>query len=143
MSRQNADVAAEIYSAFDFKSAAAGRLDELFDRLADPDFEIEPPPIYPDMGVYRGLDEVKGFFRMLTQVWEEWKFEPGEMEGAGDKVLVPVALQAKGRGSGLELPGEGFHVWTFRDGRVTRIHTYFDEAEARRAAGLADLQSRG
>jgi len=48
MSPRNAEVAAEIYSAFDFRSAAAGRLDELFERLADPDFEIEPPPIYPD-----------------------------------------------------------------------------------------------
>ena len=99
MSRRNAEVVAEIYSAFDFKSAAAGRLDELFERLADPGFEIEPPPIYPDMGVYRGLDEVKGFFGMLTQVWEEWRFEPGEMEDAGDKVLVPVTLQARGRAS--------------------------------------------
>jgi ketosteroid isomerase-like protein len=108
VSRPNAEIAAEIYAFFDYESAAAGRLDSLFERYAVPD---------------------------------EWTFEPTEMEAAGDNVLVPVLLHARGRGSGLELPGEGFHVWTFRDGKAARVQTYFDEAEARRAAGLPDLQS--
>jgi ketosteroid isomerase-like protein len=143
VTKDNAEIAAEIYSVFDYRSAADGLLDPLWERYAHPDLELEPPPIYPDMGVYRGLDEIRGFFRMLTEVWEEWGFEPGEMEVAGDHVLVPVRLHARGRGSGLELPGEGFHVWTFRDGKVARVHTFFDEAQARGAAGLPDLQSRG
>jgi ketosteroid isomerase-like protein len=143
VAQTNSDIAAEIYAVFDYRSAAAGLLDPLWERYATADLELEPPPIYPDMGVYRGLEEVRAFFRMLTEVWEEWDMEPGEMEAAGDHVLVPVQLHTRGRGSGLELPAQGFHLWTFRDGKAAKIKTFFDEAEARRAAGLSDLQSRG
>jgi ketosteroid isomerase-like protein len=136
-----AEVASELYAAFDFKSAAAGELDSLFERLAVPDLEVQPPPVYPDMRTYRGLDEVKAFWGMLTEVWEEWSFEPGAMEDAGDKLLVEVHLYARGLGSGLELPSSGWHVLTFRDGKVAKIHTVMDESEARKVAGLPDLQS--
>jgi ketosteroid isomerase-like protein len=143
MSGRKAEVASELYAAFDFRSAAAGELDSLFHRLAVPDLVIEPPPIYPDMRVYRGLAEIKGFYAMLTEVWEEWSFEPGAMEQAGDNLLVEVHLHARGLGSGLELPSSGWHVWTFRDGKVARIHTVMEESEARKVAGLPDLQSPG
>ena len=136
-----AAIATQMYDVFDFKSAAAGKLDHVFERFAVPDLEIEPPPLYPDMKVYRGIAEIRGFYAMLTEVWEEWTFEPGEMEEAGDRLLVHVRLNARGRGSGLELVNDAFHVWTFRDGKIARIKTVLDESEARRTAGLGDLQS--
>jgi ketosteroid isomerase-like protein len=127
----------ELYAAFDFRSAAAGRLDDLFRRHAVPDFELVPPPIYPDTEVTVGLEGFDAFMRMLTEVWEEWRFEIEQMEDAGERVLVLLTLHARGRESGAVAEVSAAHVVTFRGERVARLEVFVDREEARAAAGLS------
>lgn len=134
---------ADVYQAFDFKLLASGQLDGLWAAYMQPDFTVSPPDIYPDMEEYRGLARFKEFCTMLTGVWDEWTFEPLSMEEAGDSVLVNIQLKAKGRESGAQASEQGWHLWTVRDGRLASVRTYLDDAAAREAAGLSDLQSRG
>jgi len=133
----NVELLRDLYGAFDFRSAAEGRLDDLFRRHADPAFELVPPPIYPDTEAMVGMEGFDAFMRMLTEVWDEWRFEIEDMEEAGDRVLVLVTLHARGRGSGASAEAPAAHVVTFSGGRVVRLEVFVDRAEARAAAGLS------
>jgi ketosteroid isomerase-like protein len=44
----------------------------------------------------------------------------------------------RGRGSGVEVRLPTFHVFTLRDGKVTRHRSYSDRTEALEAAGLQE-----
>jgi ketosteroid isomerase-like protein len=127
----------ELYAAFDFRSAAEGRLDELFRRHTTPEFEFVPPPIYPDAEVMPGVEGLEAFMRMLTEVWQEWRTEVEGMEESGDRVLVLVTLHARGLGSGASTVTPAAHVLTFSGERVARLEVFLDRARARAVAGLS------
>ena len=56
-----------------------------------------------------------------------------------DERRVITAIRDGGRikGSGAEVWSHYFHAWTLRDGRVVRLSSHTDRAEAFRAVGLA------
>jgi ketosteroid isomerase-like protein len=91
----------------------------------------------PDViGTYRGVDEVRGYFARWEQAWEEWDWSHPEMQANGDKVFARMRLWARGRGSGIEVEGDVWQVWAFRDGRVIHYTDYETREEALKAAGL-------
>lgn len=141
MSSARSERLRELYEAFDFRSAAEGELDRLAEAYLRPDFELHPPPIYPDAGVYRGLDEVRGFFQMLTDVWGEWRIEPEQITEAGDQAVVLVRLHARGKESGATTETPAAHLWDFDGDRAVRLQVFIDPDDAFAAAGLRNLQS--
>ena len=46
-------------------------------------------------------------------------------------------MRGTGRESGVEMQADYAYVWTFRDGRIVRIRSYGNTAEALEAAGLS------
>jgi len=69
-------------------------------------------------GVYRGHD---GFRRMMDDwrdAWVDFRVEAEEPFLAGDAIVVPVRHAGRGRGSGIEISMNVFHVAHFRDNRV-------------------------
>ena len=67
--------------------------------------------------------------------------EPLEFIDSGDKVLVKQHVKSRGAGSGIELEGHSWSVWTVNeDGLATRVEGFLeqDEAQAREAAGLGE-----
>jgi ketosteroid isomerase-like protein len=74
---------------------------------------------------------------MEPDAFESIRFEPQDMAENGDRVYAKMHITARGRTSGLEVDQVGYHVWTMRDGHGVRLEVFEDEAEARRAAGLA------
>jgi ketosteroid isomerase-like protein len=126
----------ELYEILDFKALADGRLDDRLAPYARPDFVLSPPPQYPDVGEYRGIEGVKAFFRMMTGVWDEWSFEPEDFRERGDVVVVLVHLHARGKESGVELDIDPTHLWRFEGAQPTGMRVFLDRAEALAAAGL-------
>ena len=55
---------------------------------------------------------------------------------AGDQVVAVVHERATGRGSGLEVDQHLAQVLTIQDGRVVRIESFTDRADAVKALGL-------
>jgi ketosteroid isomerase-like protein len=141
VSTARSDQLRALYEGFDFRSAAEGKLDRLFERHLRSDFELHPPPIYPDTGIYRGLEEVRDFFQMLTDVWGEWRIEPERMTEAGNRTVVIVRLHARGRESGASTETSAAHLWDFDGDRAARLEVFIDPDDAFAAAGLRDLQS--
>ena len=69
-------------------------------------------------GVYRGHD---GFRRMMDDwrdAWVDFRVEAEEPFLAGDAIVVPVRHAGRGRGSGIQISMNVFHVAHFRDNRV-------------------------
>ena len=71
-------------------------------------------------GVYRGHE---GFLRMMDDwrdAWVDFRVEAEEPFLEGDAIVVPVRHAGTGRGSGIEISMDVFHVAHFRNNRVAR-----------------------
>lgn len=131
MSQQNAKAARrwlEALSSEDFDTALA---------LVHPDIELVPPGGHAP---YRGAESLRRW--MEPDAFQAQVVTPVEVVVAEDgKVFARQHLKARGAGSGIELEGHSWSVWTFDEaGLITRIEIYLDHEEdrAREAAGLAE-----
>jgi hypothetical protein len=78
---------------------------------------------------------------MEPDAFDRQVIEPLEFIDSGDKVLVKQHVKSRGAGSGIELEGRSWSVWTVNDdGLATRVEGFLerDEAQAREAAGLGE-----
>ena len=122
----------------------ARRFHNHFDRTGEPlwdviDREIE---VYdhdiPDAGTYHGL---AGYTKWLTnwgETFESWAMELARLVDAGDQIVSLIVMRATGRGSGVSVERKDAIVSTFRDGKITRIDYYNDQAQALEAVGLSE-----
>src|SRR6185295_6720214 len=91
-------------------------------------------------GKFEGYEGVAALVRELGESWpvESMEWRPVDVQELGDdRYLVHVNARARGRGSGVELEDEIFHIITLRGGRASEMDVYRNEAEAREAAGLS------
>jgi ketosteroid isomerase-like protein len=86
--------------------------------------------------VYEGHDGVREVLSMFESEFDDFAVEPHEFIDAGDRVVVPVRLGGKARGSGEETGFELVHVWTARGNRGARLDVYSSKGEALKAVGL-------
>lgn len=120
------------YDAFN-----AGDVERLA-QLALPEFEWHEAREVPGRRVCRNRDEFVDYLRGYALLWERFSFEPLRFEGDGGVLLAEVTARGRGRASGEEVELRVFHVWRVRGGRAARMDAFFDEREAREAAGLPD-----
>ncbi len=132
MSQENLEIARRAYAMF-----AAGDLagvGALF--AADAEIAFAGGLVgAPD--VRRGPE---GFIRAIEETqaaFEDYRVEPEAFIDAGDAVLVPVRIVARGQSSGVALEARLVHVWMVADGKVVRGGMYESEDEAREAMGLS------
>ena len=140
MSEENVEIVRRGYEALQSKNLFAG-LDWFFAEFADPEFFLCPPEELPDIGgqIFRGRDEVEGFFRNFSEVAGEFRFELEGLEaGEDNRVVAMVHTIGHGRGSGAPFDFREAHVWTMRDARAVGMEVYFDREEGRKAAGLSE-----
>jgi len=133
MSEGNLEVVRTLFRAFDRADYEAAL------EALDPEIEWQVPPgIAIGQEVYRGRDEVWRGFGEWLGAWDTFRFEVEEMLDHGDHVVVGGMQVGRGRGSGLEVRLPTFHVFTLRDGKVTRHRSYRDRTEALEVAGLSE-----
>jgi hypothetical protein len=128
---ENVEIVRRLYRAWTEEPESATEF------LAE-DFEYVNPPYAVHSGTKHGAEGWSAAHRNLSESFESWRHEPGEIVEAGDKVLVITTFHARGRGSSVDLDKYEPHVWTLRDGKVVRFEWFNDRDEAERAAGLAE-----
>ena len=69
----------------------------------------------------------------LHQAYEPQRF----LEAPGGEIVMIVHARARGRASGMEVENDIGWVWTFRDGRATRMVVYEEPDDALAAVGLS------
>ena len=133
MSQQNVAVVRRTYPAFNRRDIS-GFLESL-----DPDVEWIPIMASLEGRVYRGHDGVRQWVEQLEADWEIFEVHTEEFRDLGDRVLVLGHWRARGRGSGVELENQAA-AWLseVKDGKVVRMQTYTDRAEALEAAGVSE-----
>jgi ketosteroid isomerase-like protein len=87
--------------------------------------------------VYRGWDEVMGFFQNLFESFERIHVKPDRFIDAGDSVVVPYSAEARGR-HGVDTVARSALVYEVRGGRVARVCLYQETAQALEAVGLRE-----
>ena len=87
---------------------------------------------------YRGHDGIRRFYREVSEVWEEFRWEPLRFAEAGERVVALLHSHGRGRGSGLEMARDVAMVWTVRGDRAVSVRFYVDQAEALADAGVSE-----
>ena len=106
--------------------------------LYDPDVVLEELAEIPDSDTYEGVEGIKRWFRAGVETFQEGQWEPRAVTAHGPRVFADVHGRFRGAGSGVAVEVDVFHVFTFRDGRITRISGFLDRQTALRAAGLSE-----
>ena len=114
-----------------------GDYDDFYAGLFSPDAELIVPQIYPDMEpVYIGIEGLKRQRERMDEIWENLRWEPERFIEAAATVVVLLTLSGTSRQMKAGVSAPVAHVWTLREGRVTRLEVFLDRAEAFAAAGL-------
>ena len=132
MTEADVAVVREMIDAFnreDYEASTALLHDEI---------ELHQAAEIPDADTYIGKENfLHGMARWLSGFERgSSRFLPEEVIDCAPGVYVRVGVRGSGRGSGVPLEREAFHIYEVRDGKVLRIRVFFNEADARRAAGL-------
>ena len=65
------------------------------------------------------------------------------IDAGDDHVLVFSREGGRGKGSGAEVQTHlTAHLWTLKDGKAVRMHSYWERAEALEAVGLSEQDAR-
>jgi ketosteroid isomerase-like protein len=95
----------------------------------------------PSPGAWKGLGGLREGWRDQASVWDEFRAQPEEyQELDGERVLALSRRSGRGKTSGFDLgqvAGRSAQLFTFGQGKVTRIVTYWDGDGALADLGLA------
>jgi ketosteroid isomerase-like protein len=94
----------------------------------DVDWEFVGSKDLPYAGRRTTRDEVAGFFAAIPQADDIHAFEPREFLEAGDHVTVLGFERSTAIDTGKVFETEWVHVFTVRDGKVTRWRGLFNTA---------------
>ncbi len=133
MSQQNVELVKRGIDAFNRRDLDA------YDDLYTSDFEWFPALTGTvEGGGYRGREGLETWFVEARDTWEWFRALADEFRDLGDRVLVLGRIEARGRGSGVQLDAPAGMLFEFRGGKISRDRTYLDHGEALRAAGLCE-----
>ena len=134
MSQENVEVVQQIYEAQQ-RGDQGG-----VTQLVSPDVELHGTSGGLSEGsVARGIQAVRETFETWdTEAWDETRLNPQRFIDAGDQVVVLQQEHRRGRSSGVEVESKTAVLFELRDGLVIRMQGFMDQADALRAAGLAE-----
>jgi ketosteroid isomerase-like protein len=133
MSRENVDAVRQSWEAW--KRRDIPKLFAFYDEAVEWDMSASA---VPDMGIYRGHQGVRDFFRDWVEDFENWQATPIAFIDADDSVVVTVRQTARGKGSGAGVDMLYWQVYRLRGGKAVRVEIYRNESEALEAVGLRE-----
>ena len=122
--RTNVDVVQETYEA-----VGRGDIPALLDLLTDDvEWTLQGPSVIPFAGTRRGREGVAEFFSLVGETLEFEQFEPREFVVQGDTVAVLGYERSLIKSTGRTLEQEWAHVYTLRDGKISKFRAFEDTA---------------
>jgi ketosteroid isomerase-like protein len=108
---------------------------EALEGLFHPD--VESVPAWRGTGTtYRGIDGFREMWIDWLEPWASYHVQVDEIIEAGDRVAVLVRDRARRHDMDAEVELISGSVWTFHDGKITRVEFYANREELREATGL-------
>jgi hypothetical protein len=90
---------------------------------------IGRPKDFPTLGPRKGVAQVQEFFQLVAELEDFTDFAPREFYAAEDKVFVLGSYNLTLRKTGKPIASEWVHVFTLKDGKVTRFREQTDTAQ--------------
>jgi ketosteroid isomerase-like protein len=131
MRLENTKVVREMLDAWNRRDA-----DGALDLMTADAVEDWSRSIGPMQGVFDGHAEIREHWMLFWDVFESIQLVPEEFIEAGDRVIVPHHVEARGRG-GVTTRARGALVYELEDGLLTRSTIYQDRADALAALRLS------
>lgn len=133
MSAETTKLARRAYEAFN-----RGGVDAILEFL-DPDVEWHMWESFARDGrVYRGHDGVREVLGIFNENLDGFRADPHDFIEVGDRVVVPVDLHGRQKGTGERQSYELVAVWAIRDDRTAyRLDLYEELSDALEAAESA------
>ena len=98
--------------------------------------EAEGSPYQPSGEPWHGPQAVlENLFVRLGGEWDGFTVTPLRFHDAGDCVAVEARYTGTFRATGKPLDAQVCHVWTVRNGKITRFQQYVDTAQLRAVMG--------
>jgi ketosteroid isomerase-like protein len=120
------------------------KLEQFGDILADGFQWVTPTATNGEPRVYRGLDGIREFWVDASPTWGTIEGHVSEVRDLGDRVLVIGELRGRDpRGRRIEVVRPLCTVIHFEEGRISRVYTYRNEADAWAGAGLSRRGPQG
>jgi ketosteroid isomerase-like protein len=139
MARENVEFVENLFAAGGMdKQALLAALPEFIEQLCDPEIEWIEDPQRADGRVYRGHEGVRESWEQWLEQWEEYQAEVEDIVDCGDAVFVVTRESGRGTSSGVDVSARNFIVLTFRKEKILRYQEFYDESDAREAAGLSE-----
>lgn len=135
MSTETVEVVRRAWEAFWLR-----RDNETALALYDPEVQIDltAVPHIGQAGTYSGVEGVQEWIRDLLASFEHMNSAVEEWIDAGDQVIAMIRLYGRGKRSGVSVDDLQAHLWTVRDGRLSRLQVFATRADALEAAGLSE-----
>jgi ketosteroid isomerase-like protein len=127
VSKQNVDLVRRLLAAFNERDMTTIR------SGLHPDVELQTI-----VEAQHGHAGAADWIARADSVFDSFEMEVEEIIDAGDQVVAIVHERATGRGSGLQVDQHLAQVLTIQEGRVVRIQSFTDRADALKAMGLED-----
>lgn len=102
-------------------------------ELFEPEIEWLEPPETIGRNVVTGPDAALAALENWNDQFDSLRAETTELREEGDRVLHALHQFARARGSEVEIEGDLYMVWWFRDGKAVRMEMYNSREEAEEA----------
>jgi ketosteroid isomerase-like protein len=104
--------------------------------LCAPDVQLDASRRVFNPATYDGHAGLRSAIGEISDAWEDFREEKGQLIDVGDKVLALQTIAGRGRASGAEVRSPGALIWTLRDRQVVHVEIFYDQTEALKAVGL-------
>ena len=130
----NVDIISGLYAAF-----GRGDVPAVLGGMA-PDIhwhEAEGNPYRPSGEAWIGPEAVvNNLFMKLAEEWDGFAVHPESFHGAGDVVVVELRYSGTYKATGKDVDAQVCHVWTVKDGKITKFQQYVDTAKMQDVMGV-------
>jgi ketosteroid isomerase-like protein len=99
-------------------------------EIHDPAIEVFDHDIVDARNPYRGNEGVERWLADFAESWDSYAMELEELVDAGDRVVSRFRIRAVGAGSGVVVERGDAMLWTFGDGKLTRLDYFNDQRQA-------------
>ena len=134
MSEEHLEIVRRAYESFNQSGFSS---DETL-RFFDESVVFEEPPEQPAPRVARGKEEAARIFGQFDEAWETHTSDLQEFVVVDDERVLALTIEHFRGRDGIELTQPSGSLFTFRDGKIVRMQSFWEQANARRAAGLEE-----
>jgi hypothetical protein len=128
------EISANVHTITKWYEAANASDRAAMAALCSADVKWEITPGFPHSGTFVGVESIfTTFFDLLMRDFDKWEAAPETLLDAGVDVIGLGHYYVRAKTTGKNATAAFAHVWTVKDGKITRLRQYADTVQFSRA----------